>query len=83
MNGKITDVDKITAEVLRVLTQINMKNKKIVNLGDGTANDDAVNKAQLNAVETQVKSQVTTVNTKVNRFTGRNQRLLFKKVFST
>ena len=68
MNGKdITGVNKITAEVLRVLTQINIKDKKIVNLGDGTANSDAVNKAQLDAVETQVKSQVTTVNNKVTQ----------------
>ena len=44
-----------------------MKDKKIVNLGDGTANSDAVNKSQLDAVETQVKSQVTTVNNKVTQ----------------
>ena len=67
MNGKdITGVNKITAEVLRVLTQINMKDKKIVNLGDGTANDDAINKAQLDAVETEIKSLVATLASRVN-----------------
>ena len=35
----------------------------MINLGDGTANDDAVNKVQLDAVE----SQVTTVNNKVTQ----------------
>ena len=44
-----------------------MKRNKITNLGDGTANDDAVNKVQLDAVESQVKSQVTTVNNKVTQ----------------
>ena len=68
MNGKdITDVNKKTAEVLRVLTQINMKDKKIVKLGGGTANRDAVNKTQLGAVETQVTSQVFTVDNKVTQ----------------
>ena len=59
MNKKdITGVTKITAGVLRVLTQINMKDKKIVNLGNGAVDGDAVNKAQLDVVE----SKVTTVN---------------------
>ena len=41
--------------------------KKIVNLVDGAADDDAVNKSQLDAVETQVTSQVTTVNNQVTQ----------------
>ena len=63
MNRKdITGVNKITTKDLDVNGQIDMKGKKIVNLADGTANGDAVNKSQLDAVETQVTSQVTTVN---------------------
>ena len=59
MNRKyITDVNKITTDVLRVKTQINMKDKKIVVLGNGAADGDAVNKAQLDGVGTKV----TTVN---------------------
>ena len=51
MNGKdITGVNKITTDALRILSQINMKSKKIVNLADGTANSDAVNKSQLDTV---------------------------------
>ena len=74
MNGKdITGVNKITTDALRILSQINMKSKKIVNLGNGTANSDAVNKSQLDAVETQVttvnegvtqnKTDIATINT--------------------
>ena len=44
-----------------------MKSKKIVKLADGTANGDAVNKAQLDAVKTQVTSQVITVNNQVTK----------------
>ena len=50
-----------------------MKSKKIIGVGDGTANSDAVNKAQLNAVETKFttanngvtknKTDITTINT--------------------
>ena len=64
MNGKhITDVNKVVTNDLDVTGQIDMKVKKIINLGDGTKNGDAVNKAQLDAVE----SQVTTVNNKVTQ----------------
>ena len=66
MNKKdITGVNKITTEDLDVNGQIDIKGNKIIGVGNGTANSDAVNKSQLDAVETQVKSQVTTVNNKV------------------
>ena len=59
INGKdITDVNKIVTDDLDVNGQIDMKSKKIIGVWDGTANSDAVNKSQLNAVE----RQVTTVN---------------------
>ena len=67
MNGKdITGVNKIVTDDLDVNGQINMKNKKIIGVGDGTANSDAVNKAQLDAVKTQVtqnKTDIATINT--------------------
>ena len=64
MNRKdITNVNKIVTNDLDVNGQIDMNTKKMINLGEGTANNDAVNKAQLEAVE----SQVTTVNNKVTQ----------------
>ena len=64
MNGKdITDVNKITTKDLDVNGQIDVKTKKMINLGKGTVNGDAVNKEQLDAVETQV----TTVNNEVTQ----------------
>ena len=51
MNSKdITNVNKITTKDLDVNGQIDMKSKKITGVGDGTANSDAVNKAQLESV---------------------------------
>ena len=57
MNNKdITSVNKITIGYLDVNNQIDMKNKKIIRVGDGVDNSDAVNKAQLNALETDIIS---------------------------
>ena len=68
MNKKdINDVNKIVTNCLDVNGQIDVKGNKIKGVGDGTANSDAVNEAQLDAVESQVKSQVTTVNNKVTQ----------------
>ena len=68
MNKKdITGVNKITTGDLDVNGQTDIKGNKIIGVGNGTANSDAVNKSQLDAVETQVKSQVTTVNNKVTQ----------------
>ena len=64
MNGKdITDVNKITTNDLDVNGQTDMKGNKITGVADGAADDDAVNKSQLDAVETQV----TTVNNGVSK----------------
>ena len=60
MNQKdITGVNKITTKNLDVNSQIDMKGNKIIGIGDGTSNNDAVNKIQLDAV----KTQVATINT--------------------
>ena len=60
MNQKdITGVNKITTKNLDVHSQIDMKGNKIIGIGDGTSNNDAVNKIQLDVV----KAQVATINT--------------------
>ena len=52
MKGKdITGVNKIVTNNLDVNGQTDIKGNKIVNLGDGSADNDAVNKSQLNKVE--------------------------------
>ena len=57
MNNKdITGVNKITTGDLDVNNQIDMKNKKIIRVGDGVDNSDAVNKAQLDALESDIIS---------------------------
>ena len=51
MNSKdITNVNKITTKDLDVNGQIDMKGNKIIGVGNGTTNSDAVNKAQLESV---------------------------------
>ena len=67
MKGKdITSVNKIVTNDLDVNNQIDMKSKKIVNLADGTVNNDAVNKAQLISIQTLLISQINTLNNKLN-----------------
>ena len=52
MKGKdITGVNKIVTNNLDVNGQTDIKGNKIVNLRDGSADNDAVNKSQLNKVE--------------------------------
>ena len=63
----ITSVNKIVTDDLDVNGKIDMKFKKIINLGYGIANKDAVNKLQLDAVKRQVTSQVTTVINQVTQ----------------
>ena len=64
MNGKdITGVNKIVTNNLDVNGQTDIKGNKIVNLGDGSADNDAVNKSQLNEVE----KQFTIVNNTVTK----------------
>ena len=66
MKGKdITSVNKIVTNDLDVNNQIDMKNKKIANLADGTVNNDAVNKAQLISMQASLLSQITTLNNKL------------------
>ena len=74
MKGKdITGVNKIVTNNLDVNGQTDIKGNKIVNLGDGSADNDAVNKSQLNKVEKKFiiinntvaknNTNITTINT--------------------
>ena len=68
MNGKdITGVNKITTGDLDVNGQIDIKGNKIIGVGNGTANSDAVNKSQLDELVTYVKTQVATLSDRVIR----------------
>ena len=63
MNQKdITGVNKITTKNLDVHSQIDMKGNKIIGVGDGTSNNDAVNKIQLDAVIAQLNININTLN---------------------
>ena len=63
MNQKdITGVNKITTTNLDVQSQIDMKGNKIIGVGDGTSNNDAVNKIQLDAVIAQLNININTLN---------------------
>ena len=63
MNQKdITGVNKITTTNLDVHSQIDMKGNKIIGVGDGTSNNDAVNKIQLDAVIAQLNMNINTLN---------------------
>ena len=77
MNNKdITGVNKITTGDLNVNDQIDVKGNKIIGVGNGTTNSDAVNKAQLDAVKTQVtqnKTDITTINTENGYYTFTDQ----------
>ena len=67
MNQKdITGVNKITTKNLDVHSQIDMKGNKIIGIGDGTSNNDAVNKIQLDAKFATVNNKVTQINKSLN-----------------
>ena len=68
MNKKdITGVNKITTGNLDVNGQIDVKGNKIIGVGNGTANSDAVNKKQFDDLETQINSEVATVDNKITQ----------------
>ena len=67
MNQKdITGVNKITTTNLDVHGQIDMKGNKIIGVGDGTSNNDAVNKIQLDAKVATVNNKITQINKSLN-----------------
>ena len=68
INGKdITGVNKITTGDLDVNGQTDIKGNKIIGVGNGTANSDAVNKSQLDAVVTYVKTEVANLTSRYTR----------------
>ena len=67
MNQKdITGVNKITTKNLDVHSQIDMKGNKIIGVGDGASNNDAVNKIQLDAKVATVNNKITQINKSLN-----------------
>ena len=67
MNQKdITGVNKITTTNLDVNSQIDMKGNKIIGVGDGTSNNDAVNKIQLDAKVATVNNKITKIRNDIN-----------------
>ena len=63
MNQKdITGVNKITTADLDVNSQIDMKGNKIIGVGDGTSNNDAVNKIQLDVKVATVNNKIIQIN---------------------
>ena len=66
MNKKdITNVNKITTGDLDVNGQTDIKGNKIIGVGNGTANSDAVNKSQLDALKSEIQSKITAVTSSV------------------
>ena len=67
MNQKdITGVNKITTTNLDVNSQIDMKGNKIIGVGDGTSNNDAVNKIQLDAKVATVNNKIIQIRNDIN-----------------
>ena len=67
MNQKdITGVNKITTADLDVNSQIDMKGNKIIGVGDGTSNNDAVNKIQLDVKVATVNNKIIQINKSLN-----------------
>ena len=67
MNQKdITGVNKITTKNLDVHSQIDMKGNKIIGVGNGTSNNDAVNKIQLDAKVATVNNKIIKIRNDIN-----------------
>ena len=67
MNNKdITGVNKITTDNLDVNSQIDMKGNKIIGVGDGTSNNDVVNKIQLDAKVSIVNNKIIQIRNDIN-----------------
>ena len=65
-NKDITGVNKITTADLDVHSQIDMKGNKIIGVGDGTSNNDAVNKIQLDAEVSIVNNKIIQIRNEIN-----------------
>ena len=78
MNQKdITGVNKITTKNLDVHSQIDMKGNKIIGIGDGTSNNDAVNKIQLDAKFAIVNNKVTQMFKSLNNILNQLTYFIF------
>ena len=61
-------MNKITTKDLDVNGQIDMKGNKIIGVGDGVDNEDAVNKSQLNALRLNVLTYITALTEKLTKY---------------
>ena len=61
---------------LSINNELNMKNRQIKNLGDGTEDSDGVNVKQLNGIETNITNYVTDEFGKVNPVLSNNSDLI-------
>ena len=67
MNQKdISGVNKITTGNLDVNGRIDMKGNKIIGVGDGTSNNDAVNKIQLDVKFATVNNKIIQINESIS-----------------
>ena len=73
----ITGVNKITTTNLDVNSQIDMKGNKIIGVGDGTSNNDAVNKIQLDAQVASINNKINQINTSLNNLLTKLTYFLF------
>ena len=62
----ITGVNKITTADLDGNSQIDMKGNKIIGVGDGTSNNDAVNKVQLDIKVATVNNKIIQIRNDIN-----------------
>ena len=75
-NKDIIGVNKITTADLDVNSQIDMKGNKIKGVGDGTSNNDAVNKIQLDILDAKIninKTNIQNINNHNGYFAYTNQ----------
>ena len=78
MNQKdITGVNKITTTNLDVHSQIDMKGNKIIGVGDGTSNNDAVNKIQLDAKVATVNNKIIQIRNDINTISNSLTKLKY------
>ena len=82
MNGKdITGVNKIVTDDLDVNSQIDMKSNRIIGVGDGTSNNDAINVKQLNESKTIINNNNKNINLIFDILFKNDEILLIKELY--
>ena len=82
MNGKdITGVNKIVTDDLDLNRQIDMKSNRIIGVGDGTSNNDAINVKQLNESKTIINNNNKNINLIFDILFKNDEILLIKELY--